>query len=98
MKSFIRNMKTESNIYKILIKLISSLPVFKDKNKILPKSDYVESIKPASIYIEKIRKLISDSQKPIMLIGSQAMKNPEQMESLSEAVKILISHSFLFQS
>ena len=69
--------------------------IFKDKNKKLLKSDYVESIKPASIYIEKIRKLISDSQKPIMLIGSQAMKTPEQMESLSEAVEILNIPTFV---
>jgi len=63
--------------------------IFKDKNRIFPKPGQVNSNISSSLHIEKVSEYLNLGQKPILLIGSQAMQNPDQAKTLSDAVKTM---------
>jgi len=63
--------------------------IFKDKNRSYFQSTPSEKIKPTALHFSKVFEYLNNAQKPILLIGSQAMRNSQQANSLAEAVKTL---------
>ncbi len=69
--------------------------IFKDKNKSFPKNTKIEAIQNTSLHIQRVSKMLQSAEKPVLLIGSQAMLNPEKCENLANAVQILNIPTFV---
>lgn len=63
--------------------------IFKDKDRFYSQKDPVKKIKSFSIHLHRVSRFLSNAQKPVLLIGSQAMMDSQQLSSLAEAVKTL---------
>ncbi|SVD65210.1 uncharacterized protein METZ01_LOCUS418064, partial [marine metagenome] len=63
--------------------------IFKDKHKTYPKNEQVDNAQNTSLHISRISEMLQSAEKPILLIGSQALLIPSQGEALADAVKEL---------
>jgi len=65
--------------------------IFRDKDRTFPIADWANpnKLSPIHIHIERVSELLTSGQKPVLIIGSQAMQNLDQATKLSDAVKIL---------
>lgn len=69
--------------------------IFKDKNKSFPKNTKIEATQNTSLHIQKISEMVNSAEKPILLIGSQALNDPTQSDNLTGAVKKLNIPTFV---
>jgi len=69
--------------------------IFKDKNKSFPKNTKIEATQNTSLHIQRISEMVNSSEKPILLIGSQALNDPTQSDNLTGAVKKLNIPTFV---
>jgi len=63
--------------------------IFKDKYKIYPKNEQTEDPQNLSLHIPRVSEMLQSAEKPVLLIGSQALLIPTQGEALVKAVKEL---------
>ena len=63
--------------------------IFKDKNRIYSKNETIEDNKDLKIHFSFLSETLWDAEKPVLLIGSQALQIPSQGEALADAVKEL---------
>ena len=63
--------------------------IFKDKDRIYSKSETIEDNKDLKIHFSFLSETLWDAEKPVLLIGSQALQIPSQGEALADAVKEL---------
>ena len=69
--------------------------IFKDKNKSFPKNTKIEATQNTSLHIQRISEMVNSAEKPILLIGSQALNDPTQSDNLTGAVKKLNIPTFV---
>ena len=69
--------------------------IFKDKNKSFPKNTKIEATQNTSLHIQRISEMVNSAEKPILLIGSQALNDPTQYDNLTGAVKKLNIPTFV---
>ena len=69
--------------------------IFKDKNKSFPKNTKIEATQNTSLHIQRISEMVNSAEKPILLIGSQALNDPTQSDNLIGAVKKLNIPTFV---
>ena len=60
--------------------------IFKNKNKFFPKKNIIKDYHHFSHHIRRVSKLVIKSQKPIMLIGSQAIIDQLECKKLASAI------------
>ena len=63
--------------------------IFKDKDRIYSKNETIEDNKDLKIHFSFLSETLWDAEKPVLLIGSQALQIPSQGEALADAVKEL---------
>lgn len=63
--------------------------IFKDKDRIYSKNETIEDNKDLKIHFSFLSDTLLDAEKPVLLIGSQALQIPSQREALADAVKEL---------
>ena len=69
--------------------------IFKNKNKTFPKNTISKAIQNTSLHIQGVSDMIQAAEKPLLLIGSQALLIPEQCEKLANAIQILNIPTFV---
>jgi len=69
--------------------------IFNDKNKTFPKNTKIDAIQNTTLHIQRVSDMLQSSEKPVMLIGSQALLIPEKCEKLANAVQILNIPTFV---
>tara|TARA_Y100000310_G_scaffold125469_1_gene124266 strand:- start:26976 stop:28718 length:1743 start_codon:yes stop_codon:yes gene_type:complete len=63
--------------------------IFKDKHKTYSKNAQTDNTQNSSLHIPKVSEMLQSAEKPVLLIGSQALLIPSQREALADAVKEL---------
>ena len=69
--------------------------IFMNKNKPFPKNTKIEATQNISLHIQRISEMVNSAEKPILLIGSQALNDPTQSDNLTGAVKKLNIPTFV---
>ena len=69
--------------------------IFNDKNKTFPKNTKIDAIQNTTLHIQGVSDMLQSAEKPVLLIGSQALLIPEKCEKLANAVQILNIPTFV---
>jgi len=69
--------------------------IFNDKNKTFPKNTKIDAIQNTTLHIQGVSDMLQSSEKPVLLIGSQALLIPEKCEKLANAVQLLNIPTFV---
>jgi len=69
--------------------------IFNDKNRTFPKNTKINTIQNTNLHIQGVSDMLKSAEKPILLIGSQALLVPEKCEELANAIQILTIPTFL---
>ena len=54
--------------------------IFNDKNKTFPKNTKIDAIQNTTLHIQGVSDMLQSAEKPVLLIGSQALLIPEKCE------------------
>ena len=69
--------------------------IFNDKNKTFPKNTKIDAIQNTTLHIQGVSDMLQSAEKPVLLIGSQALLIPEKCEKLANAIQVLNIPTFV---
>jgi len=69
--------------------------IFNDKNKTFTSNTKIDAIQNTTLHIQEVSDMLQSAEKPVLLIGSQALLIPEKCGKLANAVQILNIPTFV---